>query len=109
VVPVALVGSYAAMPKGRGWPKPGRPAVHVRYGRPVYQQAGEEPRALGGRVSAALATLIDEDRSDWYAAARRAATGETPSPAGPDVARWRRVWQSSASPVHATRRPKAWR
>src|SRR4051794_4493579 len=35
VVPVGLVGSFAAMPRGRGWPKPGRPEVHVRYGRPI--------------------------------------------------------------------------
>jgi 1-acyl-sn-glycerol-3-phosphate acyltransferase len=109
VVPVALVGSYAAMPRGRGWPKPGRPAVHVRYGRPVRMQAGEEPRAFGTRISAAVGTLLDEDRTDWYGARLRAASGATPSPAGPDVARWRRVWESSASPATVRRRPRAWR
>jgi 1-acyl-sn-glycerol-3-phosphate acyltransferase len=109
VVPVALVGSYAAMPRGRGWPKPGRPEVHVRYGRPVRQAAGEEPRAFGTRVSAAVAGLLDEDRSDWYAAARRSAAGETPSPSGPAVAGWRRVWESSASPTSRQPKPRAWR
>jgi 1-acyl-sn-glycerol-3-phosphate acyltransferase len=109
VVPVALVGSYAAMPRGRGWPRPGRPAVHVRYGRPVHQRAGEEPRALGSRVAAALATLLDEDRSDWYSASRRAADGATPAPSGPQAARWRRVWASSASPQSPSRRVRAWR
>jgi 1-acyl-sn-glycerol-3-phosphate acyltransferase len=109
VVPVALVGSYAAMPRGRGWPKPGRPEVHVRYGRPVRQAEGEEARAFGARISTAVATLLDEDRSDWYAAARRAAAGDTPSPNGPQVANWRRVWESSASPVARRPKPKAWR
>ena len=109
VVPVGLVGSFAAMPRGRGWPKPGRPEVHVRYGRPLQLRPGEQPRELGARINAAVATLLDEDKSDWYAAMRRAAAGETPSPAGPDVARWRRVWESSASPTTRHRKPKAWR
>ncbi len=109
VVPVALTGSFAAMPRGRAWPKPGRPEVHVRYGRPVHPVAGEEPRALGARVSAAVATLLDEDRTDWYAATRRAAIGETPAPSGPPVAHWRRVWEASAGPRTRRRQPKAWR
>jgi 1-acyl-sn-glycerol-3-phosphate acyltransferase len=109
VVPVAIVGSYAAMPRGRGWPKPGRPEVHVRYGRPLAPGAGEEPRAFGARIADAVATLLDEDRTDWYAAARRAAAGDTPAPAGPQVAPWRRVWESSASPVSRRPRPRAWR
>jgi 1-acyl-sn-glycerol-3-phosphate acyltransferase len=109
VVPVALVGSFAAMPRGRGWPKPGRPEVHVRYGRALHVGADEEPRAFGARLSTAVATLLDEDRTDWYAAALRAASGQTPAPSGPDVARWRRVWESTASPTTRHRRPKAWR
>ena len=109
VVPVAIVGSYAAMPRGRGWPKPGRPEVHVRYGRPVAQGEGEEPRAFGARIATAVATLLDEDRTDWYAAARRAAVGGTPAPTGPEVAPWRRVWEASASPTARRPRPRAWR
>jgi 1-acyl-sn-glycerol-3-phosphate acyltransferase len=109
VVPVGLVGSFAAMPRGRNWPRPGRPEVHVRYGRPVRQGTGEEPRAFGTRISAAVATLLDEDRTDWYAAARRAADGTTPSPSGPEIAPWRRVWASSASPRSTRSKPRAWR
>ena len=109
VVPIGLVGSYAAMPRGRSWPKPGRPEVHVRYGRPLTVQPGEEARAFGGRISAATATLLDEDRTDWYASRLRAAAGDTPSPSGPQVAHWRRVWQASASPRSGDRRAKAWR
>src|SRR4051794_38522298 len=86
VVPIAIVGSYAAMPRGRAWPRPGRPEVHVRYGRPVRRLDGEEPRDYGRRVTEAVATLLDEDRTDWYAASRRTAAGETPSPNGPPVA-----------------------
>jgi 1-acyl-sn-glycerol-3-phosphate acyltransferase len=109
VVPVGLVGSFAAMPRGRSWPKPGRPEVHVRYGRPLTVQADEDARSFGTRIAAATATLLDEDRTDWYAARRRAAAGETPSPAGPQVANWRRVWASTASPRSGARRAKAWR
>lgn len=109
VVPVAIVGSYAAMPRGRSWPKPGRPEVHVRYGAPVRCGEGEEPRAFGVRIASAVATLLDEDRADWYAAARRAADGTTPSPAGPDIAGWRRVWATTAGPTARRARPRAWR
>jgi 1-acyl-sn-glycerol-3-phosphate acyltransferase len=109
VVPVAISGSYAAMPRGRNWPKPGRPPVHVRYGRPVRPLEGENTLALNGRVSAALSALLDEDDSDWYAAARRAATNVTPPSSGPDVANWRRVWASTAGPAIRGGKPKAWR
>jgi len=108
VVPVGLVGSYAAMPRGRNWPKPGRPEVHVRYGRPLHKAHDEETRAFGARINTAVATLLDEDRSNWYGARLRAATGTTPAPSGPPVANWRRVWESSASPT-SRRRAKAWR
>jgi 1-acyl-sn-glycerol-3-phosphate acyltransferase len=109
VVPVGLVGSFAAMPRGRGWPKPGRPEVHVRYGHPLAAETDEDARAFGARITAATATLLDEDRTDWYGARRRAAVGDTPSPAGPQVAHWRRVWEASASPRSGARRAKAWR
>jgi 1-acyl-sn-glycerol-3-phosphate acyltransferase len=109
VVPVAISGSYAAMPRGRNWPKPGRPPVHVRYGRPVSPLEGENTLALNGRISAALSALLDEDNSDWYAAAKRAATNVTPPSSGPDVANWRRVWASTAGPAARDAKPKAWR
>ena len=108
VVPVGLVGSFAAMPRGRSWPKPGRPEVHVRYGRALRRCEDEEPRAFGARINDAVATLLDEDRNDWYSSRLRAAAGTTPTPDGPPVANWRRVWESSASPT-SRRRAKAWR
>jgi 1-acyl-sn-glycerol-3-phosphate acyltransferase len=109
VVPVALVGSYAAMPKGRGWPGPGRPPVHVRYGRPLSAAEGENTLAFNGRISDTVGALLDEDKTDWYAAARRAATGETPASTGPKVSNWRRVWAASGSPGSDRDAPKAWR
>lgn len=109
IVPVALVGSFAAMPRGRAWPKPGRSEIHVRYGRPVRQLEGENAREFGARVASDLAALLDEDRSTWYTSRRRAAEGTTPAPSGPQVAHWRRVWESSAAPAPRRTRPKAWR
>lgn len=109
VVPVAINGSYAAMPRGRNWPKPGRPPVHIRYGRPVRPIEGENTLALNGRVAAAIAALLDEDTTDWYGAARRAAAEATPPSSGPKVANWRRVWESTAGPKPHTDQPKAWR
>jgi 1-acyl-sn-glycerol-3-phosphate acyltransferase len=109
IVPVAISGSFAAMPRGRNWPKPGRPPVHVRYGRPIRPQDGENTLALNGRVSAAISALLDESSSDWYSAARRAASDETPPSSGPEIANWRRVWASSAGPDASNGRPRAWR
>ncbi|HVY09513.1 MAG TPA: lysophospholipid acyltransferase family protein [Mycobacteriales bacterium] len=109
VLPVAIRGSYAAMPKGRGWPKPGRPPVHVRYGHPIRPKDGEGTLELNARIAAAVETLLDEDASDWYAAALRAAKSETPPSSGPQVADWRRVWASTEGPKNTQRHVKAWR
>jgi 1-acyl-sn-glycerol-3-phosphate acyltransferase len=109
VLPVAIRGSYAAMPKGRGWPKPGRPPVHIRYGRPIRPRDGEGTLPLNARIAAAIETLLDEDESDWYAAALRSARSETPASSGPQAADWRRVWASTAGPEETQRRTKAWR
>jgi 1-acyl-sn-glycerol-3-phosphate acyltransferase len=109
IVPVAISGSFAAMPRGRNWPKPGRPPVHVRYGRPIRPADGENTLALNGRVSDAISALLDESTSDWYTAARRAASKTTPPSSGPQVANWRRVWASSAGPAKPPGRPRAWR
>ncbi len=108
VVPVALRGTFAAMPRGRPWPRPGRPPVHVRIGAPLRSAAGEEPREFGDRIRGGVARLLDEDASTWWEAARRAAEGATPNPAGPPVARWRRVWAASEPPTEPARL-RAWR
>ena len=96
VVPIAIRGSFAAMPRGRAWPRPGRLPVRVRYGPPVWPTADDDAAALTDRVRAAVSRLLDEDGTDWYASMRRAAAGATPAIEGPPVARWRRVWESTA-------------
>ncbi|HTR70496.1 MAG TPA: lysophospholipid acyltransferase family protein [Mycobacteriales bacterium] len=109
IVPVALSGSFAAMPRGRNWVVPGRPAVRVRYGRALRPRDEETTLALNARLGAAIAALLDESSTDWYSAARRAAADTTPSSAGPPVAGWRRVWESTAGPRAHAARARAWR
>ena len=68
-------------------------------------------REFAPRIKAAVATLLDEDRSTWWEARRRAASaGDTPDPCGPEVAQWRRVWEQSESPSAdgPARRLRAW-
>ncbi len=109
ILPVGIRGSYAAMPKGRSWPRPGRPPVHVRYGRPIQPREGEGTLELNARVAASIETLLDEDATNWYGAALRAAAKQTPASSGPQVAEWRRVWASTAGPRNTPTRSKAWR
>lgn len=104
VVPVAIRGSFAAMPRGRSWPVAGRQPVTVRFGDPVRHQAGEDRRDLAQRVEAAVGRLLDEDATTWWEATRRAASGSTPSLRGPEMAPWRRVWASTEPPVVARHR-----
>lgn len=108
VVPIGIRGSFAAMPRGRGWPVPGRPAVTVRFGEPLRAAEGEGARDLGTRIESAVARLVDEDATTWWDATRRAVRGQTPSGAGSDTARWRRVWTQTAPPAVRSRR-RVWR
>jgi 1-acyl-sn-glycerol-3-phosphate acyltransferase len=107
-VPLAVRGTYQAMPRGRGWPAPDRKPVSVRIGRPVTPQPGEDAAAFTTRMRDALALLLDEDRTTWWDAIRRGARSETPDPAGPEAARWRRMWEASR-PVARSAKPRAWR
>ena len=54
VIPVGIKGSFAAMPRGRGWPIPGRPSVAVRYGDPLRPAPGESARDFAPKISAAV-------------------------------------------------------
>ncbi|WP_326718431.1 1-acyl-sn-glycerol-3-phosphate acyltransferase [Streptomyces sp. NBC_00243] len=107
-VPVAIRGTYAAMPRGRTWPVPGRPRVSVRYGRPVIPMEGESIRDFNKRLADALARLWNEEDLGWYAAQRADVSTAPADPAAAAPAgSWRRSWASSR-PSAATQRPRAW-
>ncbi len=108
VVPVAHRGTFAAMPRGASWPARGGRQLTVRFGEPLVPAEGESVRVFAARVKGAVARLLDEDATDWYSSLRRAETGTTPDPAGPAVAQWRRVWDSSRSPEPDGARIRAW-
>jgi len=107
-VPIALRGTYAAMPRGRSWPIRGRPAVSVRFGPPIEVSEGEDFRQVSKRLQQAMARLWDEDETDWYRSLRHEEDGSTPSLTGPDAPRWRRIWEASR-PVERRRPGRVWR
>jgi 1-acyl-sn-glycerol-3-phosphate acyltransferase len=81
-VPIALRGSYAAMPRGRNWPQPGKPRVTVRYGRPLVPEEGEDVRAFRVRMAKAVSQLAAEEDLGWYGALRAAADDRLEVPGG---------------------------
>lgn len=111
VVPVAHRGTFAAMPRGQGWPGSGRRQLTLRFGEPLRPAPGESVRDFAPRIKDAVAALLDEDRTTWWEARQRAAGGATPDPGGPDVAQWRRLWEQSTPPEsdQPARRLAAWR
>jgi 1-acyl-sn-glycerol-3-phosphate acyltransferase len=107
LVPIGIRGAYQAMPKGRNWPKPGRPTVTVRYGPPIAPADGETHQDLSRRMAQAVAQLHDEDRTTWWEALKRAERDETPSLAGPQGPAWLRKWEGSR-PVPRRGPGKTW-
>jgi 1-acyl-sn-glycerol-3-phosphate acyltransferase len=92
-VPIAIRGTYAAMPRGRGWPVPGRPRVSVRFGRPLFPAEGETMRDFNRRLAPALARLWNEEDQGWYESLRADEATALAHPAGPKpAASWRRTW-----------------
>lgn len=57
-LPIGLTGTYAAMPRGRRWPRPGRPEVTVHVGVPLTPEPREEIPDFTARVSAAVHALV---------------------------------------------------
>jgi 1-acyl-sn-glycerol-3-phosphate acyltransferase len=51
VVPVGIRGSYAAMPRGRAWPVAGKPAVSLRFGRPMFATPPTPPASSDSPAS----------------------------------------------------------
>jgi 1-acyl-sn-glycerol-3-phosphate acyltransferase len=111
VVPVGVRGTYAAMPRGRSWPVPGRPRVSVRYGEALHGAASQPPAELSHRLHSAVHALLAEDQSSWWAVQRGAAAADTTAPAGPPAGSWRRIWQESEAPVagRSVSQPRIWR
>jgi 1-acyl-sn-glycerol-3-phosphate acyltransferase len=94
-VPVALRGTFGAMPRGRNWPVPGRRRVVIRYGRPLWPDEGENARSFNARLSTAIARLWAEEELGWYKALRAEPTQAVATTRGPAVASWRRIWEST--------------
>ena len=106
--PIGIRGAYQAMPKGRSWPRAGRPPVTVRFGAPLFPEEGETHQDFSRRMAQAVAQLHDEDRTTWWDALLRAEAGETPSLAGPSGPAWRRRWEGSR-PIPRRGPGKTWK
>jgi len=59
VVPIAIVGAYAAWPHNRARPVDGRPPVHVVIGRPMMPTPGEIAHQFNERIRRQLIELHD--------------------------------------------------
>jgi 1-acyl-sn-glycerol-3-phosphate acyltransferase len=99
LLPVAIRGTFAAMPVGQRWPRPGQ--VRVRFGPPLSPRPEEHLRDATRRLRKALERLLVEDATTWWSALRGV---EYPPQAAP---RWRRVWASS-TPLAPQTRPPVW-
>ncbi|MEJ3744484.1 lysophospholipid acyltransferase family protein [Actinomycetes bacterium KLBMP 9797] len=110
LVPIALRGTYAAMPRGRNWPVPGRARVVVRYGQPLHPAEGEGARGFNTRVADSLARLWSEEELGWYGSLRAQAKGELALPSGQEypAGSWRRTWESTR-PLRSRDPRPAWR
>lgn len=106
-IPVAVRGTFAAMPRGRSWPHPGRYPVSVRFGPPIHPRDGERPRDFLDRLTEGVARLWDEDGTTWWESMVRSSREGPPRPSGPQGPRWRRVWEASR-PLAGRGRPRAW-
>ena len=107
IVPIAVRGSWRAMPRGQAWPSPGRPQVSLSFGTPLRPRVDEPTSVLTRRLEAAIAVLIDEQRTDWWSAMKTAHRGDTPSLHGPPIADWRRKWEL-LEPASDGRRQHVW-
>jgi 1-acyl-sn-glycerol-3-phosphate acyltransferase len=103
IVPIAIDGSWRAMPRGQAWPSRGRPHVSISFGAPLRPRADESVDTLTLRLEAAIAVLLEEQRTDWWSAMRSAHRGSTPGLQGPQVADWRRRWERLEPPADAGR------
>jgi 1-acyl-sn-glycerol-3-phosphate acyltransferase len=106
-VPVALRGTFAAMPRGKSWPVKGRVPMSVRFGPALFPDPDEDFGSFSRRMQQALGRLADEDATTWWESLRREADGATPKLTGPDAPTWRRIWEGSRPPPRR-RPPRVW-
>lgn len=59
VIPIALVGAFAAWPHKQSMPSRGRPPVHVVYGRPMLPSPGEIAHTFNERMRRQVIELHD--------------------------------------------------
>ena len=106
VIPVGILGTYAAMPRGSYWPLAGRPRVSIRYGTPILPRPGETPQEFAPAIVAAVKQLLAEDAASWWQTQRG-----TVEIAEPPAASWRRIWLQSDPPVKGGKPPEVqiWR
>ena len=106
VIPVGILGTYAAMPRGSYWPVPGRPRVSVRYDTPIVPRPADTPEEFAQKIAEAVKQLLAEDAASWWRTQQ--GTAEVPEP---PAASWRRIWQQSDPPVKGGKLPEAhiWR
>ncbi len=99
IVPVHLEGTRKVWKRGEKLPTPvdDDSTVRVTFGAPMWPEKAdtgkdETSRHFAVRIEAAVATLADEQRTDWWQARKRAAAKATPSLSGPEAGAWRRAW-----------------
>ena len=105
VVRIAIVG--AAMPKGRSWPRRGRPPIRVRYGEASIPREDESHQDLSLRMQRAIAELFDEDRTSWWEARAARRTARPPDHRSRRPS-WLRVWEGSR-PIRRHGHRPTWR
>jgi hypothetical protein len=77
---------------GKGMKRPAVGRTRVTFGQPLSPVEGESTRRFNERIERAVTELGDEALSDWWAARRRAAAGQSPTLTGPEHTGWRRAW-----------------
>ncbi|WP_217200067.1 lysophospholipid acyltransferase family protein [Streptomyces buecherae] len=115
-VPVAVRGTFAALPPGDALPRRDPAPISVRFGRPVVARPDETAPAFRDRMMREVNALWAESDVGWYGALRGAVeaadTPPTPAAAPPAdgvrrAARWRRVWESTR-PTERPGRRRVW-
>jgi hypothetical protein len=106
VVPVHIRGTDRIFAKGDKRPRPG--PTKVTFGSPLWPEEGESTNRLAARIEAAVATLADEARTDWWGARQRSHAGGTPRLTGPEYSSWRRAWDRGDRKGKRRRQARRW-